>query len=226
MKNPDIPIPIGPSVLHMDGVFKRNAARRLMLQGVTAHFHSGMMYVIHGGMGPAREMLGRVMIGQVPVDAGRIHRADPPAPFIGNNMGFHVGGPVLRGLEMRAVGYNLRLSHYVDAIAALMVNPDALRRQLPRINPVDKAIVLHASAMLLPCSYFVANGAPWPADPEIRERLADLIDETRRRAAIISINKKPNIAPNAPNREAVRFRGGELLFGLKKKAKPKAEAQV
>ena len=210
-----------PAVLHLDGVVKRSPAGRYLLEGASGRFHAGWIYVVTGGNAPARQMLSRVMAGIVPLDEGRIARDGPPPPILGAAMGFNVGGPILRGLEMRAAAYGLDHDDYVDKVAAALPNPEILRRQLAKVNPVDRALVLHASTYLLPCSYFVAEGAPWPADGDIRQHLDPLIEQTRRRAAFICVSKKTNIAPNEQKREIVRLRAGALVFSQRKRRRKK-----
>lgn len=189
------------------------------LAGVSGVFRQGDLSIVHGGSEVARDLLGRVMVGQIPHDSGQIWREGPGPPVLGLAMGFNVGGPVLRGLELRAAAYGVRFYDYVDQVAAYMRNPDVLRKPLVSLTPTDRVTMLFASTYILPCSFFVAQTPPLPTDPKAREALTPLYEEVRQRAAIICLCKNRDFASSFEGRKTTRFKQGQLLINPPRKRK-------
>lgn len=197
-------------VLILDDLrFKRG--KREAIAGVSGVFRQGDLSIIHGGAAGARSLLARLITGQLPPDSGQIWRDGRAGPLIGFMQGFNVGGPALRGLELRAAAYGVRFWDYVDEIATYLRNPDIMRKQMAKISGPDRAALLYASAYVLPCTHFVSEQAPLPVDEELRERLTPLYERARARAAIICITRSPKVARQFDNRRILRFREGQLI---------------
>lgn len=181
----DRPLP----ALRLQGVGRRLGGK-ILLQNISAEFYPGEITLITGGRGAARTELARLLGGLSAPTIGRVIRSGAPGPTPGAAVGFDVGGPVLRGLEMRAAAYGINLTDYVEAIASLMRAPGLLRKSLAQLAAFDRLIVLFAGAYLLPCTHYVAEKSLLPTEPAARKALIPAFRAARARAAFVTLGDK------------------------------------
>jgi energy-coupling factor transporter ATP-binding protein EcfA2 len=200
--------PAVTTALSLRGV-ARNSGGKALFRNVSADFYAGEITLITGGRGFARIELSRLLSGLSSPDQGRINRVGKPGPTPGAATGFDVGGPVMRGLEMRAAAYGIALNGYAEAIASLMRAPGLLRKPLGKLAAFDRQIVLFGGAYLLPCSHYVTEKALLPTEPAARKALAPLFRQAQSRAAMITLGDKAGMgAETQPHRTAVLFESG------------------
>ena len=198
-----------PEVLALDRVVKRSG-KKLILNGMNLRVRVGEVVTIIGGAAGPKAILTRVLNGQLGVDGGDLLRAGLPGPTLSAPMGFGLGGTILRGLEMRAAAYGVDLDNYVNAVAALIRNPEDLRKPISALAPTDRMTILYGSAFLLPCTHYTNNSGPLPADKRAKVALRPLFREARQRAAFICLNKRMTVKETFPNQRFLRLHAGQL----------------
>ena len=199
----------GPEVLALDRVVKRSG-KKLILNGLDLRVRAGEIVSIIGGAAGPKAILTRVLNGQLGVDQGQVLRAGQPGPTLSAPMGFGMGGTILRGLELRSAAYGVDLEGYINAVAALMRDPEELRKPINALAPADRMIVMYGSAFLLPCTHYTNNSGPLPADKRAKAVLRPLFRDARQRAAFICLNKRMTVRETYPNQRFLRLHAGQL----------------
>ncbi len=199
-----------PEVLVLDRVVKRSG-RKVVLKNVNLRMRAGEMLTIVGGATRPKSLLTRLLNGQLSPDEGSLLRAGPPSPMLGMPMGFNMGGTVLRGLELRAAAYGLELDPYVNAVASLLPKPEVLRSALTDLAPSHRQTILYGSALLLPCTHFISDSNPLPADKPAKKALRPLFRKVRKKAAFITLSKRMTVNEQFPNQRFLRLYDGELI---------------
>lgn len=198
-----------PEVLVFDRVVKRSG-KKVILGGMNLNVRAGEVVTIIGGAAGAKMILTRVLNGQLGVDSGSVLRAGLPGPTLSAPMGFGMGGTILRGLEMRSAAYGVDLDSYVNAVAALLRDPEDLRKPFAALAPTERMTIMYGSAFLLPCTHYANDSGPLPADKRAKAVLRPLFREARQRAAFICLNKRMVVRETYPNQRFLRLHAGQL----------------
>ncbi|MEM7268010.1 MAG: hypothetical protein AAF401_02025 [Pseudomonadota bacterium] len=196
-------------VLTLDGVVKR-VGKRVAIRGLSHDFYAGdLVYILGGGSQP-KQLLTRIIAGQLLPDQGHVLRNGPPGPMPGGGMGFQMVMSALRGLEMRAAAFGVDYRDYVDRISALMRNPEVLRKPFKSIQGVDRNMLLFGSAYLLPATHYVSDNAPMSSEPMAKRRVGPIYEAARERAAIIVIPKRDPSPTAMGDAKVLYFNNGVL----------------
>ena len=219
-----------PEVLALDRVVKRSG-KKVILGGMNLRVRAGEVVTIIGGAAGAKAILTRVLNGQLGVDSGAVLRAGQVGPTLSSPMGFGVGGTILRGLELRSAAYGIDLDSYVNSVAGLVRDPELLRQPLSALAPSERMTVLYGSAFLLPCTHYINNSGPLPADKRAKAVLRPLFREVRKRAGFICLNKRMTVKETFPGQRFLRLHAGQLhtldeFEELQKSANPKTETEA
>ena len=199
-----------PEVLVLDRVSKRSG-KKIVLNGMNLRVRAGEVVSIIGGAAGPKAVLMRLLNGQLGADGGAVLRAGQAGPTLSTPMGFNLGGTALRGLELRAAAYGVELDPYVNAVAALLRDPEDLRKPLAALAPADRMTVLYGSALLLPCTNYTNNSGPLPADKRAKAVLRPLFREVRKRAGFICLEKRMSTREKFPNQRFLRLHAGQLF---------------
>jgi ABC-type ATPase with predicted acetyltransferase domain len=202
----------GPvTALRAEGVVKR-VGGKTVLRDLTIDFHIGEITLVRGDRGSGKTTLARMFSGQTWPDAGSLIRVGPVAPLIGSMWGFSPDVPIRHALARRAAGYGVSVAHYEEAIRALLDRRSGLDGLFRQITGLDRTIMLFASTWLLPAAIYVTDGPPTPSDERARARIAPLLEDARRRAAVIWIaDTAASPSRIKAERVATIARGGVIL---------------